>query len=176
MSASIDDVVLTSFAVDSEGLKDLDSIVRQRCQDMGSSCKITYKVTRRDSLRYTTENIEEILKERNGRESRIDSVVLRIQDERDDLKFDVSFDNRIRIIGESENRADLVLLASDIRALIRERMKTRGSISWSARTTIAIATFFLGMFGFMQFTSIVSNNNISSFDAQYRQASIVSDR
>lgn len=176
MAASVDDVVLTSFVADSEGLKDLDSIVRQRCQDMGSTGDINYKVTRRDSLQYTTEDIEEVLKERNGKETHIESVVMQAEVKQTGLKFAVTFDEDVTISGESGNRANLVLLTSDVRALLHDRMKSRGASNSRTRAISAVAAFIVGMFGFMQFTSAYSNNNLNKSQAQYSQSAIVRDK
>jgi hypothetical protein len=176
MAASINEVILTSFVADPEGLRDLDSIVRQRCQDMTPPYAISYKVTRRDSLRYDTEDIETLLKERNGEETHIESVEIQAEVEQNGLKFFVSFGRNVTISGESEDRANLVLLASDVRALIRDHMKSRGSGNWRVRVMIAaLAAFFIGLFGFAQFTSVYSSNNSEKYNAQYQRFAMTAD-
>jgi hypothetical protein len=174
MAASIDDIVLTSFVADAEGFRDLDSIVRQRCKEIDSGSVIEYKIVRKDSLRYATEDIEDLLKERNGQETRVESVTMQVKAGPDtDLKFAVRFADDVRIDGECEDRANLVLLASDVRTVVRERMKSRGSTSWRWRMWSAVGAFFIGMFGFMQFTTTYSNSQLNASDTQLARSSVV---
>lgn len=163
MEASLNEIVLQSFRVDGEGFRDIDSIVRQRCREIDPDASIEYDILRKDSLRYRTEDIEDLIKERNGDETRIRNVTMtaRTGDPRR-LKFVVEFSKDIRITGEASDRANLVLLASDVRALVRERMKSRTPLSDRARTIITLIALVLGLAGYFVFSTYYTNN----FDAR----------
>jgi hypothetical protein len=59
-------------------LRDLDAIVRSRCQEIVASPKLTYEVVRADSLAYESESIDDILNERNTPQTRIRSITLKV--------------------------------------------------------------------------------------------------
>ena len=159
VEASLNEIVLSSFRVDEEGFRDIDSIVRQRCREMDPDASVEYCILRKDSLRYRTEDIEDLIKERNGDETRIRNVTMtaRTEDPRR-LQFVVEFSKDLRITGEASDRANLVLLASDVRALVRERMKSRTAISDRARYAATLIALLLGCAGYFVFSTSYTNN------------------
>lgn len=177
MAASLDELVLKDFRVDAEGFRNLDSIMRQRCDEADSDLHVEYDVQRADSLRYTTRDIEDLIRERNGRETRIRTVAARIAGEKSsDLKFEVEFEVNACINGESDDRAKLVLLASDVRSLLREQMRSRRSISSTLRTTLLVAVFFVGYFGSTFYGDQVSNSYYSKNNFHATQAYRIQDK
>lgn len=169
MAASLNETVLESFCVDAEGLRDLDSIVRQRCQEIDQSAVVEYDILRKDSLRYRTGDIEDLIKERNGNETRIQQVAMNAHTANPDrLKFEVEFDKSLRITGESNDRASLVLLASDVRALIRERMRGRTPMSRRTRSIITSIALVAGLVGYFIFSNVYTNQWSTRIDREYQ--------
>lgn len=167
LPASIDEIVAESFRVNVEAFKNLDSILQQRCHESSSNLYVEYLVSRADSLKYTTRDIDDITRERNGSETRIKSVLAKISGaENSDLTFSVQFSDRVKISGESDDRAALVLLASDVRSLLREEVKTRSSITWWVRMLITMGGFFLGLLGSQLVGASYSSNFYNQLDAQ----------
>ena len=119
MAAQIDEMALENFIASEDDFRDLDSIIRRHCES------VRYYVYKGSVLGgYDTNDVEDLLTERNGVESRIASVALHAAGE-DALKFNVEFDGLVVIKGECEDRARLVLLTTEARAVIRNRMKGR---------------------------------------------------
>jgi hypothetical protein len=158
MPASIDEEVLPSFRVDSEGLRDLDSIIRQRSSEIDPDTSVTYEVSRKDTLNYSTSDVEEIISERNGSETRLQSIkVIAKSGNAGNFNFTVNFNNNLRITGECEDRAKLLLLSSDVKALIRERM--RGKIlKRSTRTTAVVTGGAIGLIAYLIFSLIAGSH------------------
>ena len=72
MAGQIDEEVLDIFIVGEDDFRDLDAIVRRHCE------AVRYFVYRGSTLGgYDTDNVGVLLKERNGSEAKIDSVMLR---------------------------------------------------------------------------------------------------
>jgi hypothetical protein len=78
VSARVSEVISGSFRMNENALRDLDAIVRSRCQEIVASPKLTYEVVRADSLAYESESIDDILNERNTPQTRIRSITLKV--------------------------------------------------------------------------------------------------
>ena len=156
MLASLSDVILPSFRADAESLRDLDSIIKQDSSEINPAYSISYEVHRKDSLRFETADVEELIKERNGNETRIERVRIKVGAESSPkLEFKVIFADHLRIEGECDDRAKLVLLASDVRTLVRERMKSR-SLSNSTRVFAASVAALIAVVGYLAFSVFMS--------------------
>ncbi len=126
-SARISETVAGSFRVDGEALRDLDAVVRDRTRDFMSEPVLVYQVVRRDALTYNTDSVEDVLRERNGSETAIRSVSLRVE-HGENLQLQIAFTAvGVQLQAEATDRAKLTLLASDFRSLVRDRMMGRGS-------------------------------------------------
>jgi hypothetical protein len=118
MASQIDEMVLENFRVGEDGFRDLDSIVRRRCDT------VKYYIYRGSALGgYDTGDVEDLLKERNGAETRIRSVSLHASGP-EALRFNVAFDSIVVITGECGDTARLALLRTEARAVIQDRMVT----------------------------------------------------
>jgi hypothetical protein len=152
MDGRVDEEVLDEFRVTEEDFRDLDSIVRRHCET------VKYYVYRGSTLGgYDTDDVEVLLKERNGSGIKIESVVLRATGS-EGLKFNVNFDDTVAINGECEDRARLVLLATETRGLIRDRMKS-GTPRQRQNILYAVAAIFflVGFLGFQQYQNSYTN-------------------
>jgi hypothetical protein len=177
LPASLDEIVLRSFRVDTEALRNLDSIARQRASEIYDSLSIEYDVLRADSLKYTTSDIEELIRERNGTETQILSVKLRIGKEKDNrFNFEVTFTQHVKISGESDDRASLILLASDVRSLIREQMRSRRSIGLRTRIIAAVSVGAIACITFMAYGSQYLNSFYAKTNTQYNHLEQADDR
>src|SRR5580704_16841726 len=89
MTAQVGDMVLENFKVGEDDFRDLDSVVRQHCEI------VTYYLHKGRSLGdYETDSVEDIMKDRNGVETRIKSVMLRATGAKG-LRFNIEFDDEI---------------------------------------------------------------------------------
>ncbi len=172
MPAQIEETVLDSFRLAVEDLRDLDAILRARCKEIDPDLGLEYDVRRRDGLRYSTADVEDIVKERNGSETRLVSVMIR-SEMPDLLRLKVSFTDKLRISIEGQDRARVVLMASDIRNLARERMarprRPFGGRHIAAASVLAIVTFLAGilyMFGYLAIQSAAEGRQNALFDKQ----------
>src|ERR1700730_16639420 len=117
MAGQIDEEVLETFIVGEDDFKDLDAIVRRHCD------VVKYYVYRGSALGgYDTDDVEVLLKERNGSGAKIESIMLHGTGS-DRLKFNVNFEDTVIINGECDDRASLALLTTETRGLIQDRMK-----------------------------------------------------
>src|ERR1700733_15098184 len=117
MTSQVSDIVLENFRISEEDFRDLDSVVRRHCRT------VKYYVHKGRSLGdYDTADVEDVVNDRNGFETRIESILIHATGA-DDLKFNIEFYDEAAINGECEDRARLVLLATDVRSVIRDRMK-----------------------------------------------------
>jgi hypothetical protein len=127
VSARVSEVISRSYRIDENALRDLDAIVRSRCQEIVPSPKLTYEVVREDSLTYETNSVDDIVAERNGPQTRIRSVTLKVSHgDAISLRLEFSPSNGIDIDASADDRAKLSLLASDLRNLVRDEMAARG--------------------------------------------------
>lgn len=177
MSARLEEVLLESYRVDPEGLRDLAAIVGQGCHEIDASIEPEFEVRRRDSLRYTTGDIEDVLKERNGRETGIKSLTIRAK--QDGLfELEIGIGRTVEIVGQAEDRAKLLLLTSDVRALVHERMKWGFRKLWSPRDTftvvMALAMFWLLVF--LLATSLATDGMRDRYDREVSRMSAAHDR
>jgi hypothetical protein len=156
MTAQIDELVLDNFKVSESDFRDMDSIVRRHCKT------VKYYVYKGSTLGgYDTDDIDDLLGERNGIETRIVSVRLHATGP-EALKFNVDFDDTVGINGECEDRARLVLLATEARAVIQDRMKVKAPKRKTILQVLAVMFFFLGYFGFQQY----QNNYVNELRAE----------
>src|ERR1700677_377194 len=152
MAGQIDEEVLTNFIVSEDDFRDLDSIVRRHCQD------VKYYVYRGSALGgYDTDDLEVLLKERNGSGAKIVSVMLHAAGS-GGLKFNVDFHDVVGVNGESEDRARLVLLATEARGLIQDRMKGVTPQRRNILYAVALIFLFVGYLAFQQHQISYANN------------------
>jgi hypothetical protein len=167
MSGQIEEEVLDNFIVSEDDFKDLDSIIRRHCEIL------RYYVYRRGALGgYDTDDMDVLLKERNGSGAKIDSVILRATGP-DGLKFNVNFHETVDINGECEDRAVLVLLATEARGLIRDRMKGRTPQRRNILYAVAAVFLFLGYLGFQQYQISYANRFDAIQTATSNRANVV---
>lgn len=127
MSGRVSEVISPSYRINENALRDLDAIVRNRCEEIVPSPKLTYKVTREDNFSYPTDNVADIINERNTPQTKITSVTLEVSHgDAIELKLQFSLADGIVIDATAEDRAKLSLLASDLRNLVRDEMGARG--------------------------------------------------
>src|SRR5271154_4386656 len=113
MIAQLGDLVLENFRADEDGFRDLDSVVRKHCDT------VTYYVHKTWAIGdYNTDDVETLVKDRNGTETKIESVLLRAAGA-DGMKFNIEFNDELAMNGECEDRAPLVLLATDAGSVMR---------------------------------------------------------
>jgi len=84
----------------------------------------------------------------------------------DGLKFNVDFHGNAGITGESEDRASLVLLATEARGLILDRMKGGMPQRRNILYAIAIISFFVGYLIFQQYQITYANRYDAAQAAQ----------
>lgn len=156
MAGQIDEQVLERFVVSENDFKDLDSIIRARCDF------VKYFVFKGGTLGgYDTDHVEELLRERNGDKDRIASVRICAVGQ-EGLEFNVEFDDGVIINGQCQDRAPLALLATEVRAVIQDRMKGRRFKRGTVLQIIAAIVFILGYFGLQTF----QNDYTDRFNAQ----------
>jgi len=127
VSGRVSEVISPSYRINENALRDLDAIVRNRCEEIVPSPKLTYKVTREDNFSYPTDNVADIINERNTPQTKITSVTLEVSHgDAIELKLQFSLADGIVIDATAEDRAKLSLLASDLRNLVRDEMGARG--------------------------------------------------
>ena len=164
MAGQIDEVVLENFRISEEDFRDLHSIVRLHCET------VTYYVYRGSALAgYDTDDLEVLLRERNGAGTKIESVMLHATGPQG-LKFNANFHDAVNIYGESEDRASLVLLATETRGLIRDRMKAGMPQRTNILYAVAAIFFFIGLFGFQQYQNSYVNRFNAAQTAQVNRA------
>jgi hypothetical protein len=170
MAGQIDEEVLGNFIVSEDDFKDLDAIVRRHCET------VRYYVYKGSALGgYDMDDVEVLLKERNGSGTKIESVMLHATGS-DGLKFNVDFHDNVGINGECADRASLVLLATETRGLIRDRMKGVTPQRRNILYAVAAIFFFVGYLAFQQYQISYANSfnatqttKTNRADAAYRQ-------
>lgn len=169
MNARINETVLESFRIDEESLRDLDAVVRQRAGEFVSEPILTYEVIRGDNFTYPTTGIEIVLQERNGVETSIRALSLKVE-HGDDLTLSVIFDDSgVRFEAESSDRARLVLLVGDLRSLMRDRMAGRRT-SERRRVIGEVAPYLAPAITFLSLVALGARNS-SVLSERHQQAS-----
>ena len=165
MTFQVADMVLENFRISEEDLRDLDSVVRRHCQT------VKYYVHKGSSLGdYDTADVEDVVNDRNGAETRIESILLHATGA-DGLNFNAEFDDLAGINGECADRARLVLLATDVRSVIRDRMKGGTPKRKTILQGIAVVFLICGYLGFQQIQNSYANNVTARYQAQVSQSS-----
>jgi hypothetical protein len=170
MTAQVGDMVLENFKVGEDDFRDLDSVVRQHCET------VTYYVHKGRSLGdYETDSVEDIMKDRNGVETRIKSVMLRATGA-NGLRFNIEFDDEIVMNGECSDRAPLILLATDAGSVIRDRMKGRKPKRKIMLQAIAVVFFILGYSVFLHIQDSYTSRFNAEQTAQVSRSAVAADR
>jgi hypothetical protein len=170
MTSQVGDIVLENFRISEEDFRDLDSVVRRHCQT------VKYYVHKGSSLGdYDTADVEDVVNDRNGSETRIESILIHATGA-DDLKFNIEFYDEAAMNGECEDRARLVLLATDVRSVIRDRMKGGTPKRKTILQAVAVVFFILGYLGFQQIQNSYSNEIDANYMAQVSQSSTLADQ
>jgi hypothetical protein len=170
MTPQVGDMVLENFRISEEDFRDLDSVVRRHCQT------VKYYVHKGSSLGdYDTADVEDVVNDRNGAETRIESILLHATGA-DGLRFNIEFYDELAINGECADRARLVLLATDVRSVIRDRMKGGTPKRKTILQVVAIVFFILGYLGFQQ----IQESHVNEFNArqvaQVSQSAAIADQ
>lgn len=165
MTARISEKTVKSFRVRPEALLDLDAIVRQRSHEINPNADIEYNVERKDNYSFSTGDIEQILSERNGRETAIVSLTLAVK-RSDELQLRVIFGDGITIWGYAEDRARFLLLVADVRTVIRERMAGRASrlVPNHWRVIIPLLAAVIVMVGLITLASTLLDTQSAQYD------------
>jgi hypothetical protein len=121
MTGHINELIASRFVVNADTLKEFDSLIRLHRDDIDPNAIVRYSIRRADSYKFDTEDIEDVIRERNGPGTRIVSIKLEVRGSRL-LNFDVDLANKIRLRGNCEDRAKLLALVTDIRGLMQDRM------------------------------------------------------
>jgi hypothetical protein len=170
MTSQVGDMVLENFRISGEDFRDLDSVIRRHCRT------ITYYVHKGSSLGdYDTADVEDVVNDRNGVETRIESVLVHATGP-DGLKFNIEFDDEVAMNGECTDRARLVLLATDVRSVIRDRMKNGTPRRKTILQVVAVVFFILGYLGFLQIQNSYANDFNARHMAQVAQSSTAADQ
>lgn len=170
MTSQIDDMVLENFRISEEDFRDLDSVVRRHCHT------VKYYVHKGSSLgNYDTADVEDLVNDRNGAETRIESILLQATGA-DELKFNIEFNDEIIMNGECADRARIVLLATDVRSVIRDRMKGGTPKRKTILQAVAVVFFILGYLGFQQIQNSYTNEFNARQMARVSQSSAVASR
>jgi hypothetical protein len=158
-------MVLENFRISAEDLRDLDSVVQRHCQT------VKYYVHKGSSLGdYDTADVEDVVNDRNGAETRIESILLHATGA-DGLKFNIEFEDLVGMNGECADRARLVLLATDVRSVIRDRMKGATPRRKTVLQVAAVVFFILGYLVFQQIQNSYANDFNARYTAQASQSS-----
>ncbi len=169
MPALIEERVVERYRLGAEALRDLDAILRQRCQEMDPDLSLTYEVRRADGLVYSTADVEEVLRERNGPETAITSLSASAKKE-GVLELAVTFARDMRLALRGDDRARIALLASDVRALAREGLAARPQrFANSSRFLIVYAAVMLSLFGYVAYDSWADARADKKRDAEVAQ-------
>jgi len=166
MPGNVDEQISNTFVIDGETLRDLDALIRRYRDDIDGTAEVGYFVHRVDGFEYATDEIEDVLRERNGAQTRIDSIRAEIRGS-NVIRFRIYFAEEIDIRGGCEDRAKLLALVTDVRALVRDRI-IKGR-RWKRNTVIgwaAVACFLIGYFGFQ----IFQNTYTGQVEARRQQA------
>ncbi len=170
MTAQVGDTVLENFRIGEDDFRDLDSVVRQHCET------ITYYVHKGRSLGdYQTDSVEDLVKDRNGVETRIESVLLQATGA-NGLKFNIEFNDEIAMNGECSDRAPLILLASDAGSVIRDRMKGRKPKRKVILQAIAVVFFILGYSVFLHIQDSYTSRFNAAHTAQISRSAEAADQ
>lgn len=164
MPAQINEMLLDRFRVDAETLRDLDAILHQRGQEIDPNVDILYQIWRRDGLQYETRDIEEVLRERNGPETGLTTLVAKSIDSTA-LELALTLSDSLKLHLKSEDRGKAVFAASDLRSLARERMRASASPFPVSHTFIAMAVAMLTFFGVFFYDMWESDRRSAEYDA-----------
>jgi hypothetical protein len=160
MAGQINEEVLDNFIVSEDDLKELDVIVRQRSE------AVRYYVYKGSAVAgYDTDDVEVLLKDRNGSGTKIESVRLHATGE-DELRFNVNFHDTVSIDGECDDKDRLVALAIETRGLIRDRMKGGTAQRRNILFSVVVIFFVLGYLGFQQYQNSYTNRFYAAQTAQ----------
>jgi hypothetical protein len=155
MAAQIEELVLENFRISENDFRDVDAIIRKHCDT------VKYYIHKSSTVGgYDTGDVEDLVKDRNGGETRIRSVMLHATGI-DGLKFNIDFDNFVGINGECEDRARLVLLATETKSVIRDRIKSGTPRRNAILQGFVLIFLLLGYFGFQQ----IQDSYINRFNA-----------
>jgi hypothetical protein len=149
VAAHVEQVILPVFRLDTETLLDLDAILRDRLRDISSNATLEYEVSRQDGLRYATSDASSIIRERNGRTSRIVSIEAKADDS-PNVKLSLLFRDVAQLNLGGDDRAKIALLATDMRSLLRERSAVRVLVpkGW-ALYPLACVVWILSTIGYL---------------------------
>ena len=93
-----------------------------------------------------TEDVKDLLRERNGIDSRITSVSI-LATGAESLSLHVKFEDNVTMTGACENRGRITVLALDVQGLIRDEMKgpllKRGAILWAITLAAALVGYMI---------------------------------
>jgi len=173
MTGHINELIENRFVVDADTLRELDSLIRLHRDDIDPNAAVRYSILRADSYRYDTEDVEDVLRERNGSKTRIVSIKLTARESRV-FNLDVDLAAKIRLRGNCAERAKLLALVADIRGLMIDRI-IRGR-RWGKKAIVqALAAVFLlvGYFGFQEIQTSYTNQINAQNVAAYYEATAV---
>lgn len=168
MTAHLEEQVVGSFRANAEALRDLDAVILKRCQEVDPSISgVKYEIRRRDGWRFETEDIEEVLREPNGDQSAIVSATARVAASTITFDLAVAFDKSVTLVIRGDDRARVTLMASDIRILVRDRMRGPTPLprGWS-RWVVALVVASLALFCTVSFYAY----NTERFASEQRSA------
>lgn len=168
MTAHVRETILRSFRLKPESLRDLDAIIRERSKDVDPTFEPEYTVSRKDNYSFKTKDIEEVIRERNGKDTALQELGLIIGDNQK-LRLTLEFSYRgVHMDGMGEDRAKFLVLTTDVRTLVRESMAGRSSRRLPPGLSIVglAILFAVGMFAYFGISQAI----YESWDSQRDQS------
>jgi hypothetical protein len=170
MTAKFDEDIASRFQITAEGLRTLDALLRAR---RAPADTLEFEVSRRDGVTYTTPDVEDIVKEQNGRETALLSVQIRLKGA--DLQCHLILHHAIRLRISGEDRAQVVLLTQELKNVARDQFARRrripAIIAFAIAGIVAILTMFV-ILGVADHQSRDASARLDNYITTDRQASL----
>lgn len=119
MGANVEHQFQKHFLLNEERLWKIKDILEARFKEYNYSEPLAYKITRNDSYKYDTHDVEKIIKESNESWKRIIQLEIYMNSKFNDLNFKLNFSNRgVSVDIDGNNRDQVLLISSDIKSYI----------------------------------------------------------
>ncbi len=143
MGAYVDHEFENGFVLDEGRLRKVAEILMARQKQFGADCRLTFKVYRSDTLTYTTEDLEQILREDNGGWSRLVRLTFSIQ--ASDFSLSLDFDeDGTRLHIEGNDRDVVFLVFSEIKQYLSSEVNTVRIKGYKVRNLLSSAFLLCG--------------------------------
>ncbi|MEQ9941074.1 hypothetical protein ABRP58_03290 [Pectobacterium aroidearum] len=143
MAANVEYDFENYFELDEEKVRRIHSILKERTK-LSNEGKIKFQITRIDNFIYTTETIEDVIKETNDSTSKINNLIIHYNT--DELIVIIQFNDKsgasINVTGD--DRDNVFLLSSELRDYIKKEVANH--IKWLDVATKKIMIISMVMF------------------------------